>query len=259
VMIKNNNNNTPFVRKKISPTLLTLFAIALLLLAASPMLFSNPILLQSVQATTSMSFRTPTPASGSDNCVDLVSTLTFDANGTVSSSGEQTITSGTFKVTSTDAPISYSGKITSGKANNNSNAEVLFLQGPVEQVSSPTSHCGMIQGLLYTIYTHCSTSNTAVSITTSYYTSNSGNVPVGDFKGVVECSPVGGGTTLSSSSSSSSSITGSSQDGDRDGIPDSSDRCAHNSNTKCFKEGDTGTETTQQEQPSSNRTGNHTG
>jgi hypothetical protein len=37
-------------------------------------------------------------------------------------------------------------------------------------------------------------------------------------------------------------------DGDGDGIPDSSDRCTHNSNPRCFKEGDTSTTTTTQQQ-----------
>jgi hypothetical protein len=53
---------------------------------------------------------------------------------------------------------------------------------------------------------------------------------------VVECSQGGGGTTQSSSSS----MTGTTQDGDRggdgDGVPDSSDRCANNSNPRYFKE-----------------------
>jgi hypothetical protein len=50
------------------------------------------------------------------------------------------------------------------------------------------------------------------------------------------------------------------QDSDGDGIPDSSDKCIHNSNPRCFKEGEASstTTTTQQEQPSSNRTGNQT-
>jgi hypothetical protein len=39
-----------------------------------------------------------------------------------------------------------------------------------------------------------------------------------------------------------------SDDGDGDGIPDSSDRCTHNSNPRCFKEGDTSTTTTTQQQ-----------
>ena len=54
------------------------------------------------------------------------------------------------------------------------------------------------------------------------------------FGGEVECSTGGGGNTASSSSMTGTSA----QDSDGDGIPDSSDRCAHNSNHRCFKEGD---------------------
>ena len=97
------------------------------------------------------------------------------------------------------------------------------------------------------------------------------------FKGGVEC-PVGGeegeahsaqptsstpmtATTTtqdrgSSSSSSSNSPDSNSKDGDGDGIPDSSDNCTHNSNPRCFKEGDTNT--TQQQSSTPNRTGNQT-
>ena len=39
------------------------------------------------------------------------------------------------------------------------------------------------------------------------------------------------------SSNRSSSSDTESRDGDGDGIPDSSDRCTHNSNPRCFKEG----------------------
>jgi hypothetical protein len=262
-----NSNNEPYVRKKISPTLLALSAaLALLLLGASPLLYSN--LLQPVQATTSMSFRTPTPASGSDNCVDPVSTITFDASGTVSSSGDVQITSGTFNVTSNGEPYSYSGKITSGTTSNNSNGGVsLFLLGTVEHVSFPTSKCTMIQGSPYRINTQCSRSNTAVSIYPSYEPPSGGLDYVGFFNGVVECPPaVEGDATIAQPSPSSSPVTGTTtttqQDSDGDGIPDSSDKCIHNSNQRCFKEGNSTTTTHEQEQPpstsSNDRTGNQT-
>jgi Thrombospondin type 3 repeat len=54
--------------------------------------------------------------------------------------------------------------------------------------------------------------------------------------GVVECSSQGGGTTIQQSSSS---MTGSSQDGDGDGIPNANDNCPNIPNTRCYKEGDT--------------------
>jgi hypothetical protein len=67
------------------------------------------------------------------------------------------------------------------------------------------------------------------------------------FQGPVGCPPPppltqGGGNTTATQSMAA----GRSQDSDGDGIPDSSDRCTHNSNPRCFKEGDTRTTTTQQ-------------
>ena len=49
------------------------------------------------------------------------------------------------------------------------------------------------------------------------------------FEGPVECSS-------SSPSQSTGSATTTTQDSDGDGIPDSSDRCASNSNQRCYKE-----------------------
>lgn len=65
----------------------------------------------------------------------------------------------------------------------------------------------------------------------------------GKFQGQMDCI-----TVINNDALSSSSLTRSSQDrdGDSDGIPDSSDKCTHNSNPRCFKEGDTRTTTTQQ-------------
>jgi hypothetical protein len=63
------------------------------------------------------------------------------------------------------------------------------------------------------------------------------------FEGAVECSSQGeGNTTTAQQSSSSGTTTSTTQDSDRDGIPDSSDKCTHNSNPRCFKEGDTTTQ-----------------
>jgi len=60
----------------------------------------------------------------------------------------------------------------------------------------------------------------------------------GIFNGDVECSSSsqegrGGGDTTTQSSSMAA---GSSQGGDRDGVPDSSDKCTHSSNPRCFKD-----------------------
>jgi hypothetical protein len=67
----------------------------------------------------------------------------------------------------------------------------------------------------------------------------------------------GEGNTASSSSMTGTNTT-QNRDSDGDGIPDSSDKCTHNSNLRCFKEGDTSGTTTQQEQPSSSIAGNQT-
>jgi hypothetical protein len=54
---------------------------------------------------------------------------------------------------------------------------------------------------------------------------------IAHFQGAVDCSQGGGDTTTQSSSSMTGTTT---QDGDGDGIPDSSDRCANNSNSRCY-------------------------
>jgi hypothetical protein len=90
---------------------------------------------------------------------------------------------------------------------------------------------------------------------------------MGGVNGAVDCGNAGDTTAQPSPSSSpSSSMTGTTtttQDSDGDGIPDSSDKCIHNSNQRCFKEGNSTTTTHEQEQPpstsSNNRTGNQTG
>ena len=54
---------------------------------------------------------------------------------------------------------------------------------------------------------------------------------IGDFSGPVECSSSQGG----GEDTTQSMAAGNSQDDDGDGIPDSTDRCTHNSNPRCFK------------------------
>ena len=60
-------NNIPYMRKETS-TLLVFSATILMLLLASPLPLSN-VLLQPVQAQTPVTFKTQTPAGGSDPCV----------------------------------------------------------------------------------------------------------------------------------------------------------------------------------------------
>ncbi len=119
----------PHIRKKISPTLLTLSAAIALLLLASPMLFSNILLLQPAQAQSSLSFRTTEPAEGSFECpstgASTEATLTFDAQGSPSSSNPQRvdITNGTFQINSTTAAggpgeVLYTGNTNKGQFEN---------------------------------------------------------------------------------------------------------------------------------------------
>jgi hypothetical protein len=145
------------------------------------------------------------------------------------------IASGTFKVTSIrDGQISYSGNLHAGTFSNNSGGggERIALIGMVMHVSNNTN-CS-IEGTTYQILAQCSTSNDGasnpVSIST-WYTAQS-SVNIRNFNGVVECSQ-GGDTTTPQSSSS---MTGTTQDGDGDGVPNSSDRCHNTPNPRCFKE-----------------------
>jgi hypothetical protein len=213
---------------------------AALMLLASPLLLFN--LLQPVQAqTTPLIFRTREPArSDNDGCLDSDATLTFDAEGTPSSSSPQRldITSGTFKVTSIrDERNSYSGNINGGSFTNNSGGvgERIGLIGIIDNVSN-TTNCS-IEGSTFSIGASCSTLNDGapnpVTISTHYTVENS--YPIfNNFNGVVECSSQEGGDTTHSSSS----MTGSSQDGDGDGILDANDNCPNLPHTRCYKEGD---------------------
>ena len=212
------------MRKKISPTLFTVSAAAIaLLLLASPLLpFPNP-LLQPVQAqTTTMTFKTSKAA----NSEDRNYMLTFDAQGTLSSnfSGYQPM-NGTFQINSTsDGGIINSGDIERGRLSNNNQGVVSIIL-----VSRITA-----------IETSCSTSAT-----------NSILVDEDLYRGAVECEPVGDTTVQPSSPVTGTAIT-EDRDSDGDGIPDSSDNCTHNSNPRCFKEGDTSSgTTTHEQQPSS--------
>jgi hypothetical protein len=170
------------------------------------------------------------------------------------------LTDGTFQVTnSSDGQILYSGKIYTGTFTNNSGGGSPELSYRPDRVPNSGSICVSTYDLLY-ITTSCSTDDdNPITVDTG----NEGRF--GDFYGAVECSyssSQGGGDDAANSMTGSSEDRDSSSrgsDGDRDGIPDSSDKCTHNSNPRCFKEGEaSSTTTTQQEQPSSNRTGNQT-
>jgi len=246
-----------YMRKDIS-TLLVFSSIALLLLAASPLILSTLLLLQPVQGQTPINFKTSGPASGLVECSHTEATLTFDAQGTppspyISSNLQRgNITGGTFQINSTTAAgvmeVLYSGNINSGRFSSSSEGVGgLFLNATVNDASEANddSTCASTDDSL-TISTPCSTSNTNPISLGILGQDLDG---FGTFTGAVECPPTGGGNTTSSMIAGTPTTQ---QDGDRDGIPDSNDRCTHNSNPRCFKEGDT---TTQQLSSAINRMG----
>ena len=87
----------PYLRRKISTLFAFSGAILLLAAATTPIGLSN--LLQPVQAQSNFSFRTTQPVDGVVECSSTGARLTFDAQGSPSSSNPQRvdITGGTFK------------------------------------------------------------------------------------------------------------------------------------------------------------------
>jgi hypothetical protein len=220
-------NITPYLRNKISISLVLSTAAIALLLLASPLVLSNP-LLQPVQAQTAMTFRTPTPASGTmSKYSDLTATLTFDVHGTRLVNSEKLDTIGTYKITSNrNGEILNSGSITQVEGccltNDSSTGK------PIRLIDSPAA----IQIL---ISTSCSTLATNHIDVTNFGSENDDV----HFQGAVECSPQGGNTTTTQQSSSSSMTGTTTQDRDGDRIPDANDNCPNLPNTRCYKEGDT--------------------
>jgi hypothetical protein len=246
-MINKNNNNIPYLRNKTS-TLLAFSAIALLMLV-SPLLHSNTLLLQPAQATTISltSMQTQNPANLGRSCSAANATLTFEAKG-----NGHTLTNGTFQIAdSNSGQILWSGGLSS--ASSQGGDDILLVYGVVGNVPV----CGIGSGDVLQIQTDCGRNIIGLS------------TDDGDFREVaatVDCEPPPRDTTTAQQSSSSTPMTGTEQDsdGDGDGIPDSSDKCPHNSHHRCYKEGDTSTATTttstnqQQEQASSSIAGNQT-
>ena len=230
-------NNIPYLRNEISISSALLFTVAaiLMLLLASPLVLFNP-LLQLVQAQSNLSFKTPIPANGTITNPYVDASITFDAQGETFRSSTELYANGTYKITDISSGQVLSGSISRVHGcclSNPSNGDTIMIIAGQAQIS-----------------TSCSTSaNNDISVQSTE------GADIGDFSGPVECSSSsqGGNSTTQSSSSPGTTTT---QDSDDDGIPDSSDRCTHDSNPKCFKE-DT---TAQQQQPSSssNSTGNQT-
>jgi hypothetical protein len=237
-------NKIPYLRKEAS-TFLALSAAAILLLLMTGSSLLPLFNLVPAQAQSSVSFQTVQPAQGT-LCTGEQAYLSFDAQGTTTSGSPiLKMTGGTFQITdsSSSRQILYSGNIQRGEFNDNGQEAKISLAYFVNYVSDTAHPCTTTNDLFF-IYSSCSTSESN-SITTHF---SSGNEP---FTGGVECSL--GDNTTTTQQSSSSSMTGGSQDRDGDGIPDSSDKCTHNSNPRCFKE-----DTTIQQQSSSAMTGNQT-
>jgi hypothetical protein len=217
-------NNIPFSRKEVSTFLALSAAIALLL--SSPLVLFN-LLLQPVQAQSSVTFRTTEPSRGNDVCTSNTAMITFDAHGTPSSSNPQfvDITGGTFRITSIhDGQTLYSGNIYGGKYISTSGGGNVGMSAQANDVTNNTSSC-ISSGEDISILTSCSTSDTN---SIDVYTPN--RYELASFEGAVECSSQG------DTQSSSSSTTGGSQDGDGDGILDANDNCPNLPNTRCYKE-----------------------
>lgn len=181
--------------RKNTPTFLTISAIAIALLLSSPPLLSNPLLLQPVQAqTTSLSFRTPTPANGMTP-TQQVDTLTFDAQGTASSDSQSpniaNITNGTIQLQldpSSNGRM-YNGTIINGTFTNSSRGgDISF-----------TAQAGNEN---YLVTTPCTSSDSNSIILTNGTLDQY-------FLGAVECSSSqgGGGNATTNTTTQSSSMT----------------------------------------------------
>jgi hypothetical protein len=258
-------NNIPFSRKEAS-TFLALSAAIALLLMSSPLVLSN-LLLQPVQATVLYtSLQTPNPVALGDNCNVANAQITFDAQGSPSSGSSVTLTSGTFQVTDiSSGQTLWSGDLSSGSiAEYDSNTEDTNVE-IVYNVDNSSVVCGAGEQLW--VYTYCLQGpppSPSIVLETDAGA-------MGGVNGAVDCSTPRDTTAQPSSSPMTATTTQDSirdsrdGDGDRDGIPDSSDRCTHNSNPRCFKEGEASTTTTTttntnttQQQSSSSMSGNQT-
>ena len=205
-----------YFKKEDTSTLLALSA-AIAMLLTSTLLLSNT-LLQPAQATTIVptSMQTRNPVKLGTSCSDANATLTFEAKG----NGE-TLTNGTFRIANgSSGQILWRGDLFRA----NSEEGVILLDYGVDG-NGPV--CGIGSGNALEIQTGC-------EFTTIELTTDGGDIR--RFPAVVDCEFPSDTTAQPSSSSSPMTGTTTSQDSDRDGIPDSSDRCTHNSNQRCYKE-----------------------
>jgi hypothetical protein len=270
-------NIIPYLRNNISISLtLSTAAIALLLLS-SPLVLANPLLLQPVQASQSISgARTQAPVDGTLSCGGganpIDAKLTFTVQGTSIDNTWYNLHNGTFQLTnSSNGQIlySYSGGNQAGGYISIDNRYTWTIV-PGFGLDGGKFLCGDNSITMY-VTTTCNGESEIITINRG--TGGS----IGTFpNAVIQCGDFGDGDTTTAQQSSSSPMTANTTqdsnrdsrdgDGDRDGIPDSSDKCAHNSNPKCFKEGEASTTTTTtttntnttQQQSSSSMTGNQT-
>lgn len=237
------SSNIPYLRKKTPSTLLALSAAIAMLLSSLLLPLSN-FLIQPVQATSSppTSVQTDSPVDVSKYCNIGTAALAFEAQGTPSSSDptSTTLTNGTFQIinSSSSGQTLLSGHFFRGSITDDPSAgwdvEIWY------RVDGTGSVCGVLTEL--DITTSCPGGpNTPIDLS-----STGRNLET--IYGTVDCDS-GGDTTAQPSSSSMTGTT--TQDGDRgsssdsnsrdgdsdgDGIPDSSDKCANNSNTRCYRE-----------------------
>jgi hypothetical protein len=240
-----NNNILPYMRKDIS-TLVTLSAAAIgVLMFASPLL-SN-FLLQPVQASQSISgARTQAPVDGTLSCGGganpIDAKLTFTTQGTSIDNTWYNLHNGTFQLTNSSngqVLYSYSGGNQAGGYISIDNRYTWTIV-PGFGLDSGKFLCGDNSITMY-VTTTCN--GEFETITINRGTGGS----IGTFpNAVIQCGDFGDGDTTAQQPSSSSPMTATTTqdsnrdsrdgDGDKDGIPDSSDRCTHNSNPRCFKE-----------------------
>jgi len=231
------------MRKETSSTLLTISAAIALLLLSSPLILSNFLLLQPAQATLMPnSIQTRFPVALGDNCNVANTQITFDAQG-----NRDKMTSGTFQITNINnsSQILWSGDIDSEDSGPDNDGGYSLIYN----VDNNNLVCGAGEQLWVDVDCGNGTpDNPNISLETN-------GQAMGSVSGTVDCGSGGDTTAAQPSPSSPSPMTGTTttttttttqdSDGDGDGIPDSSDRCTHNSNPRCFKEGGDTSTTTQ--------------
>jgi hypothetical protein len=215
----NNKNIPPYLKKNTSSTLLSLSTAIALPLLASPLVSLSNILLQPVQASPNLDLL----CMGSFNGMQLTNT-TLVMQGFWQQDSQFPCGAGAPFTVTTTCEFSYNDKISMDMGSSN----LFSTQGQVDcSIDSPTwidsimvdnvgpFNMSYVDGPVYLTISARSTDNS------------------GGFSGFLDLKQ-----PSHSSSTSSTPMTGTTttQDSDGDGIPDSSDRCASNSNQRCYKE-----------------------